>query len=276
LFKDCRNFAVASARLPRKLPATMNTNKTLLALAAALVASLNPGHAAESRVFEMRTYYAAPDKLDALHTRFRDHACRLLARHGMTQIGYFVPVENPENKLIWFLAFSSREERDAKWKEFFADQDWKKAYKESEVNGKLVAKMESRFLSATDFSSEVKPAVCGDRVFELRTYTAETGRLPNLLARFRDHTTKLFEKHGMTNVAYWTLMNDQPDADKMLVYILAHKSQDAAKASFAAFRADPDWIAARKASEEKAGGSLTVKDGVKSLFLKATDYSPMK
>jgi len=56
--------------------------------------------------------------------------------------------------------------------------------------------------------------------------------------------------------------------------MLAHNSVDAAKASFEAFRADPDWIAAKNASEEKGGGSLTIPDGVKSVFLKATDYSP--
>ena len=227
-------------------------------------------------MFELRTYYAAPGKLAAVHARFRDHACRLLAKHGLNQIGFFVPSDNPDQKLIWFLAFNSREERDQKWKEFSADADWQKAFKESEANGKLVAKHESVFLTATDFSPELKPSAAPERVFELRTYTAEPGRLPNLLARFREHTVMLFKKHGITNLAYWTLMKDQPGADATLVYILAHQSEDAAKASFTAFRADPDWIAAKKASEEKAGGSLTVQDGVKSLFLKATDYSPMK
>ena len=80
----------------------------------------------------------------------------------------------------------------------------------------------------------------------------------------------------MTNVGYWVPMKDQKGADNTLIYILAHKSEDAAKASFDAFRKDPDWVAARKASEEKAGGSLTAKDGVKSVFLKATDYSPIR
>jgi hypothetical protein len=97
-----------------------------------------------------------------------------------------------------------------------------------------------------------------------------------LNARFRDHTMQLFEKHGMTNIGYWTLMDDQKGADNTLIYLLAHRSPEAAQASFAAFRDDPDWIAARKASEEKAGGSLTVKDGVKSVFLKAVDYSPIR
>jgi hypothetical protein len=71
-------------------------------------------------------------------------------------------------------------------------------------------------------------------------------------------------------------MKGQPGADDTLVYLLAHKDMDAAKKSWAAFRADPDWTAARKASEEKANGSLTVPGGVKSVYLKPTDYSPMK
>ena len=90
------------------------------------------------------------------------------------------------------------------------------------------------------------------------------------------NTCKLFEKHGMTNFGYWVPLPDQKGADNTLVYVLAHKSVDAAKASFDAFRKDPDWLAARKASEEQAGGSLTVKDGVKSTFVRLTDYSPQQ
>ena len=120
------------------------------------------------------------------------------------------------------------------------------------------------------------------RVFELRTYTTEPGRLPNLNARFRDHTLKLFAKHGITNLPYWTPLADQkgavnpPDKDNTLIYLLAHASQDAAKTSFGNFGKDADWQAARKASEEKAGGSLTTKGGVKSVFLVPTDYSAVK
>ena len=80
----------------------------------------------------------------------------------------------------------------------------------------------------------------------------------------------------MTNLWYWQPVPQQKDVDRTLVYLLAHASVDAAKASFDAFRTDPDWIAAKAASEEKGGGSLTMPDGVKSVFLKATDYSPLK
>ena len=80
----------------------------------------------------------------------------------------------------------------------------------------------------------------------------------------------------MTNIGYWVPLEGQTGAGSTLIYILAHKSVEAAKTSFDAFRQDPDWLAARKASEEKAGGSLTVPDGVKSVFMQATDFSPLK
>jgi hypothetical protein len=245
-----------------------------------LTAGLPPTPAADKNkdplVYEMRTYYAAPGKLDALNARFRDHTCKLFEKHGMTNVGYWVPIDNPDNKLIYFLAFPSREARGQSWKAFFADPDMKKAFAASEANGKLVAKSESVLLTATDYSPPVKPVKAGERVFELRVYTASPGNLDRLNARFRNHTLKLFEKHGMTNVGYWVPLPDQKGAGDTLVYLLAHKSVDAAKASFDAFRKDPDWLAARKASEGQAGGPLTVKDGVKSTFLRPTDYSPMQ
>ncbi|MEP6673212.1 MAG: NIPSNAP family protein, partial [Chthoniobacter sp.] len=229
----------------------------------------------DTRVFEMRTYHAAPGKLDDLNARFRNHTVALFEKHGITNIGYWTPIENPDNLLIYVLAYPGREARETAWKEFAADEDWKKAKTESEVNGKLVTKVDQQFLSATDFSPAIKPSTgSGARVFELRTYTTTPNNLPLLHARFRDHTIALFTKHGMTNLFYWKLLPDQANAENTLVYLLAHASVDAAKAFFDAFRADPDWIAAKKASEDKGGGSLTIPDGVKSVFLKATDYSP--
>lgn len=226
-------------------------------------------------VYELRIYYAAPGKLDALNSRFRDHTCKLFEKHGITNIGYWVPVDNKENQLIYLISHKNREAAKASWKAFIEDPAWQKAYKESEKDGKLVDKIVSYYLDSTDYSPAVKIGNNGDRVYELRTYTTTPGNLPALNSRFRDHTCKLFEKYGMTNLWYFNPQKDQPGADNTLVYFLAHKSVEAAKQSFDQFRQDPDWIKARTASEQKAGGSLTVKDGVKSVFLKATDYSPI-
>ncbi len=231
----------------------------------------------DTRLYEMRVYYAAEGKLDALHARFRDHTCKLFEKHGIENIGYWTPIDNPESKLVYFLAYPDQAARDKSWKAFMGDADWVKAYKASEVDGKLVDKVVSKFFKATDYSPKIKSDASGDRVFEMRTYTTTPGNLDALHARFHDHTVGLFSKHGITNVAYWTLTDGQEGADNTLVYIIAHKSPEAAKASFAAFREDPQWVAARKASEEKAGGSLTEKEGgVLSEFLVPTDYSTIR
>jgi hypothetical protein len=229
-----------------------------------------------ARVYELRIYTVVPGKLDALNSRFRDHTIKLFEKHGMTNVGYWTPAESGDARLVYLLAHDGREAADRSWKEFAADPEWKKVVQESEANGKILAGYERRFLTTTDYSPSVKAPASGDHVYELRTYTVEPGRLDALNARFRDHTMKLFEKHGMTNVGYWVPMKDQKGAGNMLIYLLAHRDMEAAKKSWAAFRQDPDWTKAKAASEAKAGGPLTVPDGVKSLYLKPTDYSATK
>jgi hypothetical protein len=107
------------------------------------------------RVFELRTYTTAEGKLDALDARFRDHTVAIFARHGMTSLGYFHPLDADKgaaNTLVYLLAHANREAATASWKAFQADADWVKARKASEANGKLTTKVESVFLTPTDFS----------------------------------------------------------------------------------------------------------------------------
>jgi len=226
-------------------------------------------------IYELRVYYAAPGRLDDLNARFRNHTMKLFEKHGMVNFGYWMPIDNPDRKLIYLLGHADRAAASASWKAFLSDPEWLKVVKSSEAGGKLVARFESMFLKPTDYSPAVKnSAEPKARTFELRTYKATPSKLDDLNARFRDHTLKLFSKHGMSHYGYWTPMDADKGADDTLIYILEHQSREAADRSFKAFRADPDWIAVRKASEEKAGGSLTVK--VDSLFMKPTDYSPTK
>jgi hypothetical protein len=111
----------------------------------------------------------------------------------------------------------------------------------------------------------------GGPVYELRIYTAVEGKLPALIARFRDHTLKVFAKYGMESVGYW-VPADPPKSQNTLYYILKHKSREAAAASWAAFRKDPDWVVAQKASE--ADGKIV--DKVESMFMSPTDFSKLK
>jgi len=112
-------------------------------------------------------------------------------------------------------------------------------------------------------------------VYELRTYYCLPGRLDALNARFKNHTMKLFEKHGMVNVGYWVPQDEPekgPKKSNTLIYVIKHKSRDAAKASWDAFRKDPVWMAARDASEKDG----KIVERVESVYMDAVPYSPMK
>jgi len=118
-------------------------------------------------------------------------------------------------------------------------------------------------------AAEMLGAEASSAVYELRVYTAADGKLPELLKRFREHTTKLFERHGMKNVAYWTA-TDEPKKANTLIYILKYPSREAATASWKAFQDDPEWQQVRSKSEES--GKLV--DKVDSTFMALTDFSP--
>ncbi len=138
---------------------------------------------------------------------------------------------------------------------------------------KTVLKTVLSFAAVIAASVAIPPAAAQEhgRVFELRTYTCNEGKLPDLLARFRNHTMKIFEKHGMTNIAYW-VPQDAPESQNTLIYVLAHPSREAAKKNWAAFVADPEWQKVQKESE--ANGKIVIK--VVSVFMDPADFSPMK
>jgi hypothetical protein len=229
---------------------------------------------ADDRVFEMRIYTAGEGKLAALNSRFRDHTCKLFEKHGITNVGYWVPLDKKDGRLIYVVSYPSRTAREKSWKGFMADPKWKKVFAESRKDGPLVLKVESRFLNTTDYSPAIKPVKAkGGRVFELRTYTTASGRLKNLHARFRDHTCKIFESHDMTNVAYWVPMDKKQGADNTLVYLISHQSREQAKKNWRGFIGDPAWKKAQAASE--ADGKILAKRP-QSVFMKSVDYSPIK
>lgn len=106
-------------------------------------------------------------------------------------------------------------------------------------------------------------------VYELRIYHAAPGKLPDLLARFRDHTMKIFDRHGLKCVGFWTPV-DEPEKSSTLVYILQHPSRESAVANWKSFQDDPEWKSVKEKSE--ANGKLVEK--IDSTYLALTDFSP--
>ena len=124
---------------------------------------------------------------------------------------------------------------------------------------------------ATTPAASAYPGATADRVFEIRTYTVAPGQLPLLHKRFRDHTMQIFEKHGMTNVVYFTPA-DSALSQTTLVYVLAYPNREAATKAWADFRNDPEWKQVTAASD--AEGLKVLK--AQSMFVNPTDFSPMK
>jgi hypothetical protein len=241
-----------------------------------LLGSFGSGSSLRSDVLELRTYTTTEGKLDKLNARFRDHTVRLFKKHGIESVGYWVPTdeEKSKNTLIYIIQHKSRDAAKASWESFLADPEWKQAASESGV-GRLAQPPESVYMEATDYSpkwkhEDAKVANADAAVFELRIYKAAEGKLGKLDARFRDHTIRIFAKHGMQSVAYWH-PTDEPDSKDTLIYIIKHASVDAAKKSWQDFGADPEW---KQVARESGVGRLAKLPEV--TYMKATDYSAIR
>jgi hypothetical protein len=229
--------------------------------------------------YELTIFTAKPGKIAAVHDWLRAHHEDVFAKHGATNIAYLTPTgSDSDSKILAIHEYPSLPALLKTSRAIKADPIWQSADTAENTPESLLENTTTLRLRPTDYSPEFTPTESKPpRVFELRTYTCPTPeKLFYLHDRFREHTMKLFAKHGMENLIYWNPM-DGEQSDVQLVYLLGHKSEAAAKESFASFRADPDWLAAKKASEERASGSLTnAENGVVSEFFTPTEYSPLK
>ena len=111
-----------------------------------------------------------------------------------------------------------------------------------------------------------------NRVYELRTYTCNEGKLENLKARFRDHTIEIFKRHGMESIGYW-VPQDGPQSKTTLIYIISHASREQAKKNWDEFHADPEWV--KVAADSEKDGKILAKNP-DSVFMTPTDFSKLK
>jgi hypothetical protein len=256
----------------------------------------------DSKVYELRAYSVEPGRQADALTLMSSQGTKFMKKHNIELVGVWTPVDAADERVFMLASHKDKEAATTAWAAFQNDADWKAAVKSSEKDGKKpVTGIEQVYLTVNDYSPKLDVKAVGNRVFELRTYVATPKNLAALNNRFRNHTLALFEKHGMTNIVYWSVRDGETTtceqlfkacspvgkanskaeagtlaAGNSLVYFLTHQSPDAAKASFGKFRDDPNWQKALKESEAAAGGPLTVGDGVKSLYLKPADFSPLK
>jgi hypothetical protein len=144
----------------------MKRRAMLKGLGAGALSSALPGTAALSQgatdsadgpVFELRIYHTYDGKLDDLLARFRDHTLMLFKRHGLESVGYWTPTDDPlkGKTLVYLLKHPSRAAAATNWAAFRADPEWKQVSAASEANGKLVEKVDSTYMTLTDFSPKL-------------------------------------------------------------------------------------------------------------------------
>lgn len=271
----------------------------LLCVDSPVASAQEPPH--EAPLYELRVYQPTEGKQGDLLDFMSRSGMRLAKSNGLDIIAAFTPVASDDDRIVTLVRHEDRAACDGSYERMMSDPATRDAFQTAFPAGPPLRSLTRLFLKTTDYSPKFETESNGSRVFELRTYIASPGNLDALNSRFRDHTMKLFERHGMTNGPYWNV--DEGDGTKAvelleavsprtqasaeidqelaargntLVYFLAHSSPDAAKISFDAFRKDPEWNTVRTASESKAGGSLTAGGGVRSWFLQATDFSPLQ
>jgi hypothetical protein len=215
-------------------------------------------------LYEARVYVAVPGKLPAINDRFAKHTLGFFQKHGIGVLGFWTDEIGASNQLTYILRFDSMADRETKWGAFQADPGWHQVRAQTEAAGPIVAQVLNTFMRPTPYSPEPR---LNSNVYELRIYDAMPGKLPALHDRFAKHTMSLFEKHGMTNVGYWT---EDVGTSNRLVYMLGHAGLGAREKSFAAFGADPVWQQAR-AESEKEGPLVRVS---RHSILRLTPYSP--
>jgi hypothetical protein len=260
----------------------VNRYLVAIAIAAAATASLASAQspappatsARETRTFELRTYYAAEGQLDALHARFRDHALRLFQKHGMTPIGFWSPEGNPENKLVFLLAYPNRAARDAAWKSLATDPEWVRARRTTDRSGKLVKYIEEEYLTPTDYSPVVATGQNVEpRTFELRISTLRSTEVGKMHTLLRATGMQELQEQGLTPIGFFTLDAPRSSSEITFVTLLARNGEPVKTTK----SVDPILLLTLgQPAMKPTTGTITATDGKKSEVLKPTDYSPLK
>ncbi|MGV3486624.1 MAG: NIPSNAP family protein [Planctomycetaceae bacterium] len=261
---------------------------SIAALMTASVAWCTSTHAAEGdskdagKLYELRFYTTHPGKLPDLHARFRDHTMKLFEKHGMENVIYWTVKKgikedggDVDNMLVYIIAHKDEAAKDASWKAFLNDPEWKAVAANSEKNGKILAKPPRAILMReTDFSTGQQSvgdaASASSRLWELRQYNDGPERVPSTVDRFGSGEKELFTKNGMQTVYFWTATDQSA-----FIYLLAHKDQAAADASWKGFMTDfrPFMEQYRASHPDLPKGRG---NGNEVRYLVPTDYSPLK
>jgi hypothetical protein len=227
--------------------------------------------------YELRIYHAAPGKLKALHDRFRQYACKLFEKHGIKNVGYWVPEKNPDRKLYYLLAYPNREARDIAWNALVRDPECMLIQRRTEQGGRLISKVDNLYLRKTDFSPplDLGPSNAAPRVYQLCTYVTREGGLDQLCRLFRDRAVSLLNDYDISPIGFWVPFSGQEGEGNTLVCLVAHPHGANSDGRIEQAFRDLEWLASWESSVKEAA-PVAVNRDAERIALRPTDYSLLR
>jgi len=219
----------------------------------------------DGRVYELRTYFASPGKLDDLHNRFKNHLLGFHEKHGITNIGYWVPTDNPKRMIVALVSYPSMEARDRSWSRLSADREWIQARRESEENGRILDAIREEVLSADEATDVMTLAMNEGRGFEIHRFTAESGQGETVKARVREELNDEFGKSQVTVRFFTPTGEGNRTATTLLAFIVRPVAE-----------VDVVEFVMKRGSTPRGGLEAAKIPGQIVTTLKVTEYSPAK
>ncbi len=235
---------------------------------------------ARGEVYELRTYHVAENKMEPLLTRFRDHSLALLSTHGMTHMGYWLPVDESERsrRLVYIVAHQSVAAGRASWGAFSKDPAWQRARDESERTGKLVTAFDSVYLEPVSVDNvllnTLRESAARSRLYELRVFQSEKGRQAEWVGALQLKGMPLWQKHGMQVVALWRSVPTPKNSSESVAVLFVHVDAESAEAKGRALAADPAWTELLNSLPKPAVEPASGAD--RPQLLSPVDFSPLK
>ena len=222
--------------------------------------------------FELRIYDVTPGKIDAVLDRFRDAVEPIRQKHEIKTLAYWTSKDDQGEHFVYLMTGKSLEEFQAAEKAFGKDPEFQAAYAASNAkHGKTVDKVLSLNLDPADAKLDFTTAE-NTRVFDLRLYTVPKNKLAAFTARWRDHASRIYARHGLASIGWWKVVSKEATEDDTVICLLAGESAEAIQKAIQAFHADEEWLRIEKETERE--GNL--RSGVTSLFLTPTQFSMLK
>jgi len=220
---------------------------------------------ADGRVYELRTYFAAPGKLDDLHNRFKNHLLGFHEKYGITNLGYWVPVDNPKRMIVALVSYPSMAARERSWTQLSGDREWIQARRESEVNGRILDAVREEILTADAATDVTTLTPSESRGYEIRRFTAQSGQVEAVKARVRE---QLADEYGKSNatVRFFTPTGDGNRTATTLIALIVRPVT----------QADDAEMAIMLIGKTAGGLAVTKTPGEMVTTLKPTEYTPTK